>query len=80
MYLSLEGLGPEIETFLGPDMATSKTSAVWEVCFLGPNGTLFARSYFRAQKSLDFQAHPLPMPLVMDLARLKTISVRTAPL
>ncbi len=27
--------------------------------FLGPNGTLFARSHFRAKKSLDFQGPPL---------------------
>jgi hypothetical protein len=25
----LEGLGPEIETFLGPEMATSEASANW---------------------------------------------------
>ncbi len=36
-----------------------------------------ARSHFRAQKTLDFQGPPLPMPLVMDLARLKPF--RTAP-
>jgi hypothetical protein len=28
------------------------------------------------QTSLDFQGPPLPMPLVMDLARLKTITYR----
>ncbi len=43
--------------------------------FLGPNGTSFARSHFKAQKSLDFQGPPLPLPLVMDLARLKTAVV-----
>jgi hypothetical protein len=36
----------------------------------------FARSHLRAQKSLDFQGPPLPMPLVMDVARLKTITYR----
>ncbi len=36
---------------------------------LGPTGTLFARSHFRAQKSHDFQVTPLPMPLIMDVAR-----------
>ncbi len=30
----------------------------------------------RAQKSLDFQGPPLQMLLVMDFARLKTISYR----
>ncbi len=34
------------------------------------------RSHFRDQKSLDFQGPPPPMPLVMDLAHLKTISYR----
>ncbi len=34
------------------------------------------RGPFRAQKSLDFQGTPLPIPLVMDLARLKTIRYR----
>ncbi len=44
--------------------------------FLGPNGTCFvAHSHFRAQKSL-VQGPPLPMPLVMDLAGLKTITYR----
>ncbi len=36
----------------------------------------FARSHFRAQKSLNFHGPPILMPLVMDLARLKTISFR----
>ncbi len=44
--------------------------------FFGPKGPRFARSYFRAQKSLDFQGPPLPMPLVMDLDSLKTITYR----
>jgi hypothetical protein len=35
-----------------------------------------ARCHFRAQKTLDFQGPPLTMPLVIDLARLKTISYR----
>ncbi len=26
---SLEGVGPEIEIFLGPELATSVTSAIW---------------------------------------------------
>ncbi len=41
--------------------------------FLGPNGTQFDCSNFEAQKSLDFQSPPLPMPLVMDLACLNTL-------
>ncbi len=45
--------------------------------FLGPNGTPFAPSHFRAQKSLDFQGPPLPMHRVMDLARFKTITILT---
>jgi hypothetical protein len=32
--------------------------------------------HFRAQKSLDFQGPPLPMPLVMMLHPLKTIMYR----
>jgi hypothetical protein len=32
---------------------------------------------FRAQKSLDFQGPPLPMALVIDIARLKIIMYRT---
>ncbi len=35
--------------------------------FLGPNGTHFARCYFRAQKSLGFKGPPLPMAFVMDM-------------
>ncbi len=42
-------------------------SSVTGSFFLGPNGTRFARCHFRAQKSLDFQSPPLPMPLVMML-------------
>jgi hypothetical protein len=42
-------------TKLGPEMATSKASAIL------------------APKSRDFQGSPLPMPQVMDVARLKTI-------
>jgi hypothetical protein len=26
---ALEGVGPEVETFLGPEMATSEASAIW---------------------------------------------------
>ncbi len=26
---SFDGVGPEIETFLGPEMATSAASAIW---------------------------------------------------
>ncbi len=33
--------------------------------FLGLSGIRFACCHFRAQKSLDFQGSPLPMPLVM---------------
>ncbi len=33
-------------------------------------------SHFRAQKSADFQGPPLLMPLVMDAARLETITYR----
>jgi hypothetical protein len=40
------------------------------------NGTRFARSHFRTQKSLDFHGQPLPMLLVMDVERLKTITYR----
>ncbi len=36
----------------GPEIST----------FLGPNGTCYARSHFRAQKSLDFRAHPFKRP------------------
>ncbi len=45
--------------------------------FFGPNSTRFARSHFSAPKNLDFQGPPLPMPLVMDLARLKLFSIRS---
>jgi hypothetical protein len=41
---------------------------------LAPNGNRFDHSHFRSQKSLDFQGPPLPIALVMDLARLKTIT------
>jgi hypothetical protein len=41
--------------------------------FLGPNGTLFARCHFRAQKSLDFQCPPLPMALVIDMPDSKSL-------
>jgi hypothetical protein len=30
--------------------------------FLGPNSTRYARSHFRAQKGLDFRAHPFKRP------------------
>ncbi len=39
---------------------------------LGLNGARFA-TIFRAQTSLDFQGPPLPMALVMDVARVKII-------
>jgi hypothetical protein len=42
---------------LGPEMATSKASAIL------------------AQKSRDFQGSPLSMPRVMDVARLKPLSI-----
>jgi hypothetical protein len=41
--------------------------------FLGPNGTLFARDHFRAQKSLDFQGPPLPMTLEIDFLPSKSL-------
>jgi hypothetical protein len=41
--------------------------------FLGPNGTCLARCHFRAQKSLDFQAPPLPMGLEMDFPVTKSL-------
>ncbi len=31
---------------------------------------------YQGPKSLDFQGPPLPMPLVMDVTRLKTITYR----
>jgi hypothetical protein len=40
----------------------------------GPNGTRFAGCHFRAQKSLDFQSPPLPIALVMGVARIKIMS------
>jgi hypothetical protein len=46
----------------------------------GGGGTLRTSGgggHFRDPKSLDFQGPPLPMPLVMALARLKTIMYRT---
>jgi hypothetical protein len=45
--------------------------------FVGPNDICFPYRHFRAQKSLDFEGPPLPLPLVMDLARLKTIMYHT---
>jgi hypothetical protein len=45
--------------------------------FLGPNSTRFACSHFMAQKVSISRVQPPPMPLVMDLARLKTITYRT---
>ncbi len=44
--------------------------------FLDPNGIRFARCYFRAQKSLDFQGPTLPMAHVIDVARIKIITSR----
>ncbi len=55
-------------------IGTLRTSTRLDSTFLDPNGTSFAPSHFRAQKSLDSRAHPPPMPLVLDLARLKTIT------
>jgi hypothetical protein len=43
---------------------------------LYPNGTRYACCHFRAQTSLDFQGPPLPMALVMDVARIKIITFR----
>jgi hypothetical protein len=34
--------------------------------FLGLNSTRVSRCHFRAQKNLDFQCPPLPMPFEMD--------------
>jgi hypothetical protein len=45
--------------------------------FFGPKWHSFRSCHFRAQKSLDFQGPPLPMPLVMMLHPSK--SLRTAP-
>jgi hypothetical protein len=44
--------------------------------FLGPNGTRFAGCHFRTQKSLDFQSPVIPMALVMDITRIKSIKSR----
>jgi hypothetical protein len=38
------------------------------------NGTRFARCHFRTRKSVNFQGPPLPMALVMDVARIKIIT------
>jgi hypothetical protein len=54
LFGPLKGVGPEISTFLDP------------------NVTRVARCHFRAQKSLDFRAEPLPMALVMDVAHYAT--------
>ncbi len=43
--------------------------------FLGPNVTHFAKP-FQGPKRFDLQGPPLPMSLIMDLARLKPISYR----
>ncbi len=42
----------------------------------GGGATGFARCNFRAQKSLDFRAHPLQWPSYMDIARIKIITSR----
>ena len=42
--------------------------------FFGPKWHLLRSCHFRAQKSLDFQSPPLPMPLVMMLHPSKSIS------
>jgi hypothetical protein len=44
---SLEGVGPEIETFLGPKIATSEASAIW-----GPQKSRFHEFH-------EFQGPPL---------------------
>jgi hypothetical protein len=79
-----KGWALKIETFLGPEMATTEPTEVsaifgpkkFESTFLGPNGTRFAHCHFRDQESLDFKPHPLPTTLVMDIARIKIISCR----
>jgi hypothetical protein len=47
-----KGLALEIKTFLGPEMTTSKASAIWAP---------------PPKKSQDFQSPSLPMPGIMDL-------------
>jgi hypothetical protein len=63
--MDLDGGTPFLDTFegVGPEIST----------FLGPNGTSYARCHFRAQKSLDFRAHPFK--------RITTLSkyIRPAP-
>jgi hypothetical protein len=56
--------GPEIENFLGPEMATREASAIW-----GPKKSRFHDFH-------EFQGPPLLMALVMDSARIKTITSR----
>ncbi len=41
----------------------------------GQNGTRFAGSHFWAQKSLDSQGPPFPVPQVMDLPASKPLSI-----
>jgi hypothetical protein len=55
----LEGVGPEIETFLWPEMPTREASAIWN-----PKKSRFHEFH-------EFQGPPLPMALVMDSARIK---------
>jgi hypothetical protein len=52
--MGLDGGNPFLGAFeeVGPEIST----------FLGPNGTCYARCHFRAQKSLDFMAHPFKRP------------------
>ena len=46
---------------------------------MGPNGTRIAYCHFRARNSLDFQGPPLPVALVMDVARIKHHSFIASP-
>ncbi len=51
-----------------PILCTSQIAVDFKIVlfstFLGPNGTRCARCHFRAQKSLDFRAHPFERALL----------------
>ncbi len=49
-----------------PLLGPLKGKALKISTFLGLNSTRVSRCHFRAQKSLDFQCPPLPMPFEMD--------------
>ncbi len=57
-----------------------KSRLFWALVWQRAKRVPFGRSAFWAQKGLDFQGSPLSVALVIDLARLKTITVRIAPL